>query len=149
MGMKRLTIRTALAFAVVFVVFNVVQAQTPQPENTPLPEGVYSLSGQILEKGNKAPVLGGSLFLEAVANTVEAESVPTPVPISADADLKGHYQISAPAGTYQLIVAGEGFKKITLASFSMSKNLEKNFFLERDGFTLPEVLVSTDKVSQT
>ena len=59
-----------------------------------------TLSGQILEKGTKDPVLGGSLYIEASGNTTET--------VSADADLKGHYQITVPPGQYQVVVAGEG-----------------------------------------
>ncbi len=104
-------------------------------------DGSVTLSGRILEKGTKDPVLGGSLFLEAAGTTT--------VPLSADADLKGHYQITLAPGQYKLVAAGEGYKKITLDSFAVTQTTEKNFFLERDGFTLPEVLVSTDKVSVT
>ncbi len=127
-----------------------VQAQTPTPETTPSTPTLYPFSGRILEKGNRAPVLGGSLYLEAVGNTLASESAPiTPPSFSADADLKGNYQLSVPPGAYRLTVAGEGFKKITLASLSIGKDTRKNFYLERDGFTLPEVVVSTDKIAKT
>jgi hypothetical protein len=117
-------------------------------------DNAVTLSGQILEKGSKDPVLGGSLYLEAAGNTIEAATAGGPTtenttPLSADADLKGNYKISVMPGQYKLVVAGEGFKKITLTSFLITKNLEKIFFLERDGFTLPEVVVSTDKVPAT
>jgi hypothetical protein len=110
--------------------------------------GSVTLSGRILEKGTKDPVLGGSLFLEAAGNSTEA-AVTNSVPLSADADLKGHYQIVVQPGQYKVVAAGEGFKKITLDSFAIIQTTEKNFFLERDGFTLPEVIVSTDKAPPT
>ena len=144
--MKITFFRMTLLTAILLGWGSAVWAQTPVV--TPLPDGVFSLSGKILEKGNKNPVLGGSVFLEAVANTVEAQAVST-APLSADADMKGSFQLGVPAGTYKLIVAGEGFKKLTLVSFTINKNVEKSFFLERDGFTLPEVIVSTDKVPPT
>ncbi len=131
-------------------------------------EVFYVLSGRILEKGTKDPVLGGSLFLEAVgntliaepaANTLEAQSeqtpvpdltpVPTPLTYSADTDLKGNYKVSVPTGTYHLVVAGEGYKKYARGTFSINKNTHKDFYMERDGFTLPEVLVTTTKVPKT
>ncbi|HTA76410.1 MAG TPA: TonB-dependent receptor, partial [bacterium] len=145
-----------------------VQAQTPAPTASPSLTPLFLISGQILEKGTKDPVLGGSLYIEALvttpvveaaANTAEAQMTPaisptavnTPVvtKLSADADLKGNYKISVPAGSYRLVVAGEGFKKITVGSYPVNQNTQKTFFLERDGFTLPEVLVSTDKVAKT
>jgi hypothetical protein len=100
-----------------------------------------TLSGQILEKGTKDPVLGGSLYIEALGNTTET--------VSADADLKGHYQITVPPGQYQVVVAGEGYKKLTLDSLMVTQTVEKDFFLAKDGFTLPEVVVSTDKAPPT
>ncbi len=132
-----------------------VQAQTPTPEGTPSTSSLYLLSGRILEKGNRAPVIGGSLYLEAVGNTLATESstpteaITTPATFSADADLKGNYKLSVPPGTYRLTVAGEGFKKATLVSLPIGKDTRKDFYLERDGFTLPEVVVSTDKVAKT
>jgi len=100
-----------------------------------------TLSGQILEKGTKDPVLGGSLYIEASGNTIET--------VSANADLKGHYQIAVPPGQYHVVVAGEGYKRLTLDSLTVIQAIEKDFFLEKDGFTLPEVVVSTDKAPPT
>ncbi len=97
------------------------------------------LSGYVLEKGSKDPVLGGSLFLQGQ----DGQSY------SADTDLKGHYQVAVPPGDYQVVVAGEGFLKKTFNGFTMKGTTEKTYYLERDGFTLPEVVVSTDKVPPT
>jgi hypothetical protein len=149
MSLKKVVARIVLLLIFLGPCFCEAGAQSAS--STPLPEGIYLLSGQILEKGNKDPVLGGSLYLEALANTEVAQSdeKPLPKPISADADLKGNYQLAVAAGSYRLIVAGEGFKRLTLVSFSITQDTKKSFFLERDGFTLPEVLVSTDKISRT
>ena len=149
--MKALNLKSAVVFLCFAGFWNFAQAQDAATDS---PVTTFTLSGQILEKGNKDPVLGGSLYLEAVGNTIEAVTAGAPTtenatPLSADADLKGNYKISAAPGQYKLVVAGEGFKKITLTSFLITKNLEKNFFLERDGFTLPEVIVSTDKAPPT
>jgi hypothetical protein len=158
--------RTSGIWLSLFILFtsgfcHLARAQEPPPEAPPSAATTCLLSGRILEKGTKDPVLGGSLYLEAVGNTPLAEasantpeaqstpSTPSPAPFSANADLKGNYQLSVPAGTYRLTAAGEGFKKVTLASFSINQNKARNFYLERDGFTLPEVIVSTDKVSET
>jgi hypothetical protein len=112
------------------------------------------LSGQILEKGTKDPVLGGSLFLEAIGDTTAAQSAENeeaapPISYSAEADMRGNYKVSVPAGNYHLVAAGEGYKKKTLPVISIPANLSKSFYLEKDGFTLPEVLVTTDKVPKT
>ncbi len=137
----------------------------------PIRSDALTFSGKILEKGNKNPVLGAVLYLEAVGNTdsvvLELSSptpeavgnsltsavsfTPTPVvtSFSADADLNGVYKISIPAGIYRLTVAGEGFKKIILPSFSVQEDLQKNFFLVKDGYSLPEVTITGDKTSQT
>ncbi len=153
--MKISVIKSSLLILFLLGSWNFVQAQTPSPETTPT--GVlYQLSGRILEKGNRAPVIGGSLYLEALGNTLTPESTPatgetstTLASYSADADLKGNYKLSVPLGTYRLTVAGEGFKKVTLASFELTREMSKNFYLERDGFTLPEVIVTTDKIPKT
>ncbi len=145
-----------------------VTGQTSAPVSLSSDIPVYVFSGQILEKGTKDPVLGGSLYIEmtvnepaveAGVNTEEAQAsavlsqtgtkTAVGVKFSADADLKGNYKVSVPAGTYRLVVAGEGYQKITLPGYLISQNTQKTFFLERDGFTLPEVLVSTDKVPKT
>lgn len=130
---------------------NTLRAQTPSHETTPSSDAAYTLSGRILEKGNKNPVLGGTLFLEPLGNTLATETTPVPPgrPLSADADLKGNYSLSVPAGNYLLVAAGEGYKKITLASFSILKDTHRDFYLEREGFTMPEVLVTTNKIPKT
>ncbi|HTC19257.1 MAG TPA: TonB-dependent receptor, partial [bacterium] len=153
---------------------NLLQAQVLTPEPSPSPSPVlattslYLLSGRVMEKGTKNPIVGGSLYLEAVGNTLAAQPVtnsletpstpatamtpsptPSPATFSADADVKGNYQVSVPAGTYRLTVAAVGFKKVTLASLAIGKDMIKDFYLKLDGFTLPEVLVSTSKVPKT
>jgi hypothetical protein len=136
----------------------------------------FTLSGKILEKGTKAPIIGASLYLEAVGNSLPAGiplpiSVPSPGPtpagsmtptvspngrslgpdhfLTADADLRGNYKVSVPAGTYRLSVAGEGYSKISLPSVEIRGDLTKDFYLQRDGFTLPEVVVATSKEPKT
>jgi hypothetical protein len=165
--------RIGRSFFILFIsaFCNLLQAQVLTPEATPSPgpalstETLYLLSGRILEQGTKNTIVGGSLYLEAVGNTLVAEPVtnsletptapttpsPTPLPatFSVDADLKGNYQVSVPAGTYRLTVAAVGFKKVTLDSFAVGKDVAKDFYLKLDGFTLPEVLVSTSKVPKT
>ncbi len=125
------------------------------------------LSGNILEKGTQAPVLGASLYWEpldsptplappaAVTGTEPPASTPgasptmTPVSFSADTDLKGKYQIAVPEGLYRLTIAGEGFQKVVLSPFTVDQDSKKDFFLVREGFTLPEVVVSTAKGAQS
>ncbi|HTC21615.1 MAG TPA: TonB-dependent receptor plug domain-containing protein, partial [bacterium] len=167
--MKRLKITMGGALALVGGLCSLAQAQSPTstPTSTPLPEVTYVFSGRILEKGNKDPVLGGSLYLieaaspqpatpgpvllEPAGNSLNPESTPSPTArtFSAEADLKGNFKLSAPAGEYQLVVGGEGFKKTTLPSFFIRQNTQKDFYLEREEFNLPEVLVSTSHVPKT
>ncbi len=136
----------------------------------------FTLSGKILEKGTKVPIPGASLYLESVENSPQTTTpIPTPLnfflptptgsvtslvsPVSrgaasppffsADADLKGNYGISVPPGAYRLVVAGEGYVKISLPSFGVHGDIRKNFYLQREGFTLPEVVVSASKESNS
>jgi hypothetical protein len=108
-----------------------------------------------LEKGSKSPISGGSLYLEAAGNTLAARgfnpSQVTPaLPLfSANADLKGNYQFLIPAGNYRLTAAAEGFKKLIVASIPIGQNVRINFFLEEDGFALPEQLVSAKQIPKT
>lgn len=127
------------------------QAQLVLPDAVSNQAGVYSLSGRILEKGNKNPVLGGSLYLEPLGNTLSstANLASSPQVLTVEADLKGRFQISVPAGLYRLIAAGEGYKKISLDAFSVTRDTHRDFYLERDGFTLPEVVVTTSKIPKT
>jgi len=112
----------------------------------------FTLSGRVLEKGTKTPLSGASLFLEAVGNTTQAlsdqdaQTEPTQaVTFSAEADSQGHYQIPVPAGLYRLTVASEGFEKKTISSLNIQGDQVLDLYLEKEGFTLPEVLVSTVK----
>ena len=141
-----MTIKIGYFFLLMVGGYSVVQAQA-----TPLPEGVYILSGRILEKGNKTPVLGASLYLEPAGNTLVPQSAsPSPLePLSSEADLQGNYKLSVPAGNYHLTVGALGFKKITLFVFLVGQDTRKDFYLERNGFTLPEVVVSTNKIPKT
>ena len=127
---------------------------------TPPASSKFTLSGRILEKGSKAPVLGGSLYLEPLAYTPTAATTPgtnvsqppiTPVPLSfsAEADTQGNYKVSVPEGVYRMAIAGEGYKKKTVDSLAVHRDLQKDFYMEKDGFTLPEVVVTASKVPPT
>ncbi len=122
-----------------------------------------TLSGSILEKGTRDPVLGGSLYLEAMGNTAEALSkvpvttpfsfnpeptaTPTPKPpsYSTESGLMGNYELAVPAGLYRLVAAGEGYRKIILPVFELNQDTHKDFYMEREGFSLPEVVVTAEK----
>ncbi|HTC21512.1 MAG TPA: TonB-dependent receptor plug domain-containing protein [bacterium] len=130
------------------------------------PAGAFLLTGQILEKGTKNPIPTASLSLEALGNTLESQAsapmdnskmgsaqpspAPSPVPpaFSTDADLKGRYRISLPPGLYRLTVVALGFQKTGIESITINRGLNKDFYLEKSGFTLPEVVVTTEKVSK-
>jgi outer membrane cobalamin receptor len=119
------------------------------------PAGAFILSGQVLEKGAKNPVSTAGLSLEALGNTLESQaSAPFVTPstgpssFSTDVDLKGHYRISLPPGLYRLTVVALGFQKTQLQSLPIDRDLNKDFYLEKSGFALPEVVVTTEKVSK-
>ena len=54
-----------------------------------------------------------------------------------------------PAGRYKVVAAGEGFGKTTLEGLVIDQDTRKDFYISRDGFTLPEVVVSTSRASKT
>jgi hypothetical protein len=156
--MKRLSIGMGWVLALMGGWGSLVQAQfTTTPTITTTPEAICVFSGRILEKGNKDSVLGGSLYLiepalpEPTGNSLTPEFTPHPTaqPLVAEADLKGNFKLLAPAGEYRLVVGGEGFKKITLSPFVLKQDTREDFYLERDEFTLPEVVVNTSHVPKT
>lgn len=115
--------------------------------------GAATLSGVILEKGTKASVVGASLYLEAAGNSgtalAGAGAGPASVSFSADADLKGRYRIPIPEGDYRLTVAAPGFEKVVVPLLSVTGDTNRDLFLIREGFTLPEIVVSASRVSKT
>jgi len=119
---------------------SVAGAVLAQTGDNPAPGAACVLSGRILEKGTKDPIQSGSILLEPAS--ANGESIQA---LSAEADLKGNFQLNAPAGTYRLTVAGEGYQKTVLPSFELKGNQTKNLYLQKEGFTLPEVEVSTAK----
>ncbi len=147
--MKRTTFPIHLVFVLLIAWALTAKASAASHKNTQKAEPFFVLSGRVLEKGTKAPVLGGSLYIEPLGNTLETASSPAPQPLSAETDLKGNYTLSLPAGDYRVTVAGEGFKKRVLETFAVKQDNRKDFYLEREGFTLPEVVVSTSKVPKT
>ena len=146
----------------VFIFSTALFAQTPTVSPSPAVSSCR-LSGFILEKGFKVPVEGASLFIEPLANSpihIDATGAapdsiydPTPAPsptatpgsFSANTDLKGYYQVSVPPGDYRLTVTGLGFKRQTIARWAVNGDMRKDFYLEREGFTLSEVVVTTQK----
>lgn len=129
-----------------------------------------TLSGKILEKGSKNPIVGASLLLEpagnsmtvfeATGNTVEAggnslnpttsvSSIPSTTSITTDADLHGYYKVNLTDGTYRFTVVASGFEKIVLPSLEIHQNISKDIYLQKTGFTLPEIVVYSKKGSKT
>ena len=122
----------------------------------PLAAQAYLVSGQILEKGSRVPIPGAALELEArngastvgppAANTATATVTPIPtVSYSVTADPQGRYQVTVPPGSYRLVLAAEGYRNRTLDPFEVTRDSEKDLYLEKDGFALPEVVVTTGK----
>jgi len=114
----------------------------------------FLLSGRILEKGSRAPLPGADMVLEETAGKSSnlPELSPTPDPparsFSPNLDVKGFYQLELPEGTYRLRVRADGYKPIDQGGVEVHHDLRKDFYLEREGFNLPEVLVSAEKTSK-
>ena len=128
-----------------------LRGQEPAPVVSSQP-ATFTFSGKIYEKGgDHQPVLSGSLYLEAAANTQTA-AVPAAggIPsLTLDADVNGSYKAAVPGGTYHLVVAGEGYLKLDFPLLVFAKDIQRDFFLEKAGFALPEVLVSAEKSPKT
>ncbi len=118
------------------------------------------LQGRVLEKGTKAPLSGAALLLEPVPTTTatpEGLSFPKrkskteiPTSYSAEADSRGFYSfLEAPAGVYRLTVAAPGFAPRVLPSLALPQSEPLRLFLEREGFVLPEVVVTARRLPKT
>jgi hypothetical protein len=119
------------------------------------------IEGRVLEKGAKAPILGASLlfklnpsptppgFSQPTASETPSPAAPASPVYAVDVDAHGGYQIDLPPGDYALVVAGEGYKRLNLPHWRVGGEGNKDFYLEREGFTLPEVVVTTGKISKT
>jgi len=118
---------------------------------SPGPSSAATLSGKVLEKGVKAPLAGVNLLLETLSSS--SLSVPTPgatvgptsdAPLptyNAVSDLEGDFSLEAPEGTYRLTLIGMGLKSSVLSGIELKGDGVQDLFLERDGFSLPEVVV--------
>ncbi len=110
------------------------------------------LSGNILDKSSQAPLPQARLVLEAEGDTGGAESAvsePTFGPLSANPDSNGGFRVEAPDGIYRVIAAAAGFIPVTLSRVDLCQDAQRDFFLEPDKFTLPEVLVTAPRVPRT
>ena len=107
------------------------------------PAAAAELTGRIREKGTKAPLADAALLLEQ--NGGEANAT-----YSAVVDAKGFYRVvDVPEGTYRLTVASQGFAKVVREGVTLPAAKPLDFFLERDGFTMPEVVVTAKRLPKT
>jgi hypothetical protein len=96
-----------------------------------------TLEGRVMEKGTKAFLAGTSVLLESPDGKKSW---------SVDADAKGAFLFSdVKEGAYRLTVAQPGFGKIT-KDIAVPTTGALRFFLLREGFTLPEVLVTARRI---
>ncbi len=107
--------------------------------------GAASLEGKVLEKGTRGAVVGASIFLEEWP-----ASSGTPKTYSADAEESGHYLIpDVLDAEYRISVTAPGFEKIQESGLKLQGAVRRDFRLLREGFTLPEVVVSTKRLPKT
>lgn len=130
--------RGALIALLGLIPLTAFSARRPAP--TPVP--TTTLEGRVEEKGTRAPLAGAALLLE------QAEGV-APASWSADADAKGTFRfVGVPVGSYRLTVVQPGFARVVEA-VTLPTPKALRFYLTRDGFTLPEVLVTARRVPKT
>ena len=132
----------------------------------------FNLSGKVLEKGTKAPLGGATLYLEALGNMTMASetasavntpdgtpvkgpkpaatipSTPVPTSFSAETDLKGNYRISVPEGDYRVAVEDSGYTKASFPVLHVHRDTTKDFYLQADEFSMPEMVVYAPKEAQ-
>jgi hypothetical protein len=118
------------------------------------------LRGRVLEKGTKAPLSGAALLLEPYPTPTLTPTglfsrkpktvTDPPLSYSAEADPRGFYSFEgAPAGNYRLTVAAPGFATKVLPSLALPAPGPVRLFLEREGFALPEVVVTARRLPKT
>jgi hypothetical protein len=99
------------------------------------------LEGRALEKGTKAFLSGASVLLESADGAVT---------LTADADAKGNFRFAdVPEGIYRLTVAQPGFGKVVRDNVMVPTKGSVRVYLVRDGFTLPEVVVTARRIPKT
>jgi hypothetical protein len=112
----------------------------------PMAIGAGTLSGRVLEKGTRAPVVGASVLLTQVLPEGAAGE---PALHSADVDARGAYSLAVPDGTYQAVVAAPGFGKAVLPALVLAGDVARDHYLVREGFELPEVVVTAKRLPKT
>lgn len=131
-------------------------------------QDMVPFEGKVLEKGSKSPVLGASLLLSRVIDPTASPTVPAvpeatgtpssirpedrstttpspspaPNPITGEVDSRGRFHFLIPAGKYILTVAAQGYRRDGPTLFLLSQARELDIYLERDGFSLSEVVVT-------
>lgn len=106
-----------------------------------------TLSGRVLEKGTRAPVVGASvLAMESVAPGSGRE----PALFSADADAQGRYVLGGlPDGVYEIVVAAPGYGKTSMPGVRIAGDARRDHYVLREGFELPEVVVVAKRLPKT
>jgi len=125
----------------------------------PYPALAAHFSGKVLEKGTKIPLAGVNLLLEPLSTSPLPLSTPgspsQPVPeaprstFTASSDLEGVFSFEVPDGTYRLTLLGIGLKRGILPGIELGGPKVQDLYLERDGFSLPEVVVTGERVEST
>jgi len=90
----------------------------------------YTLSGTITEAANGETAFGASVYIKGTS-------------IGAMTNEYGFYSISAPKGTYTLIVSYIGFQDIS-KEILLDKNQKINFDIEESSTQLDEVIITVD-----
>ena len=93
----------------------------------------YTIRGSISDVINGETVLGASVYLKGTT-------------IGATTNEYGFYSITAPKGTYTLIVSYLGYKEIK-KEISLTEDIKLNFELEEASNTLEEVIITASDLS--
>ena len=91
----------------------------------------YTIRGSISDVINGETVLGASVYLKGTT-------------IGTTTNEYGFYSITAPKGTYTLIVSYLGYKEIK-KEISLTEDIKLNFELEEASNTLEEVIITADE----
>ncbi|WP_317045210.1 carboxypeptidase-like regulatory domain-containing protein [Formosa algae] len=91
----------------------------------------FSVSGTIKDFSNGESIFGASVYLENTNNGTITNAY-------------GFYSISAPKGTYNLVVSYLGYVTIT-KEIQLTKNQNVSFELEEDTTTLDEVVIMAEE----
>ncbi|CDF81242.1 TonB-dependent receptor [Formosa agariphila KMM 3901] len=91
----------------------------------------FSVSGTVKDFANGETVFGASVYLEGTSNGTVTNAY-------------GFYSLSAPEGSYKLVISYLGYTTIT-KDIDLNKNQNYSFELEEDNMALDEVVITAEE----